>query len=305
MYRTIIVPLDGSEIGERAAETAAGLAERGGVPLELVRVHRMYPPALPDHDAWDTAMRHEEERYLSGLADRLERAAGITVRTALLEGLVVEAICGHTQSLPQPLVVMTSHGRTGVSRAWLGSVADGVMRHAPAAVLMLRASDEEPTLGAAVSFKRIIVPLDGSEIAEQALPHALSVAEMTGAQLLLLRVVVPLHAPPPLPFAAPYVAPTDLNAPTVGMMVEHAESYLARLTRKLESEHSSLEVRSEVRVDESSARAIVEVARENQCDLAVLSTHGRGMSRLFLGSVADKVIRGGPPAVLISRAVHD
>jgi nucleotide-binding universal stress UspA family protein len=180
-----------------------------------------------------------------------------------------------------------------------------VMRHAPGAVLMLRASSDGAPASAAVSFKRLILPLDGSEIAEQALPHALTVAEITGAQLILLRVVIPLHAPPPLPFATPYAPRPDVNAPTVNEMVRHAESYLARLAGKVRSEHPSLDVRTEVRVDESPARAIVEVARENECDLAVMATHGRGVSRLFVGSVADKVVRGGPLAVLLCRAHHD
>jgi nucleotide-binding universal stress UspA family protein len=305
MYRTIIVPLDGSAVSERAADTAAGLAERGGLPLELIRVHRMYPHELPDHAAWDTAMRHEEERYLARVAQRLEREAGITVHTAVLEGLVVASICGHAQSLPEPLVVMTSHGRTGVSRAWLGSVADGVLHHAAAPILMLRASDDDPTLGAAISFKRIIVPLDGSEIAEQAIPHALIVAEMTGAQLLLLRVVVPLHAPPPLPFAVPTIPAPDFGTPTVPELREHAESYLERLTRKLRGDYQSLDVRSEVCVDDAVTHAILDVARRHQCDLAVMVTHGRGLSRLVIGSVADKVLRGGPPAVLLTRVHHD
>jgi nucleotide-binding universal stress UspA family protein len=179
------------------------------------------------------------------------------------------------------------------------------MHHASAPILMLRASDDGAPVGAAISFKRIIVPLDGSEIAEQALPHALAVAEMTGAQLLLLRVVVPLHAPPPLPFAVPAIPSPDLGALTVREMAEHAGSYLARLTRQLRGDHASLDVRSEVSVDEAPARAIVDVARRHQCDLAVMVTHGRGMSRLVIGSVADKVLRGGPPAVLLMRAHHD
>jgi len=260
---------------------------------------------LPEHDAWDTAMRHDEEHYLSSVAERLERQAGIRASSAVVDGLVVEAICGHAQSVARPLIVMSSHGRTGVSRAWLGSVADGILHHTEAPILMLRAIDEEPPIGAAISFKRLIVPLDGSEIAEQALPHALAVAEMTGAQLHLLRVVVPLHAPPPLPFAVPTMPAPDFGAPTVQALGEHAESYLERLTRKLRSDHASLDVRGETCVDEAPARAIVDVARKHQCDLAVMVTHGRGMSRLVIGSVADKVLRGGPPAVLLSRAHHD
>jgi nucleotide-binding universal stress UspA family protein len=144
----------------------------------------------------------------------------------------------------------------------------------------------------------VLVPLDGSELAEDILSHAIRIARLEGAaELVLLRVIQPLSAA--LWLADPAVAPavvSDLRA----RAEEEARTYLAGLVRRLEGDG----VRARARVDEADgvASRILEVAREEAAELVALATHGRsGLVRLALGSVADKVVRGSPVPVLLHR----
>jgi nucleotide-binding universal stress UspA family protein len=109
-----------------------------------------------------------------------------------MRGGVVEMICQRAHDVDADLIVMTSHGRTGLSRMWLGSVADGVIRRSSVPVLLLRPVENENRHAAAHVFKKILVPLDGSAVGADALPPAQALAHLSGARLVLLRVVQPV-----------------------------------------------------------------------------------------------------------------
>ena len=140
MYRTILVPLDGSAFAEHALPTAAHLAAGAKAPLLLARVH--HPPSRLGA-TWDEFFRNEEKAYLERIAVRVTQAQPIDVETALLDGDVVEAIRERAEQRADCLIVMSTNGRTGLSRAWLGSVADGVLRQSTRPVLALRPSGPE------------------------------------------------------------------------------------------------------------------------------------------------------------------
>ena len=135
VYRTILAPLDGSEFAEHALTTAAHLAATAKAPLLLARVHQS-----PSHlgPTWDDFFRNEERGYLERVAARVAQTQRIDVETALLDGDVVDAIRECAEQRAECLIVMTTNGRTGISRAWFGSVADGIVRNGTRPVLMLR-----------------------------------------------------------------------------------------------------------------------------------------------------------------------
>src|SRR5688572_8644816 len=212
MFRKILVPLDGSSIAEQAVPVAVSLARAARVPIDLLRIHQPLQVRVTDLlEELEHARWHEDNRYLTAIADETRSTVDCPVTDAVLSGDAATVICRRALDEGADLVVMTSHGRTGFSRAWLGSVADGVVRRAAVPVLMLRIAEAAPLLAstaphvrprktAAPHLERILVPLDGSRAAEAVLEPARALAEAGGGALVLLRVVqpVPMSTLPPM-----------------------------------------------------------------------------------------------------------
>jgi nucleotide-binding universal stress UspA family protein len=287
MFRNILVPLDGSSFAEQALPWALSLARRAGAGLDLVRVHVLYAlqePAcgwLPYDPAEEAECKRREQLYLDATARWLAAVSRLPVTPALVFGLGAEPILDRARRAD--LVVMTTHGRGPLGRFALGSVADEVVRRAGLPVLLLRPQNPAPGLLPEPAPENILVPLDGSPLAEQALGPALDVAHLTEGRCTLLRVV----------------GPEDGEEGGRGPDgAGEAEVYLGSVAGRFR-EHG-VPVRTRVVEAPSPAEAIREQARALGSDLIVLATHGRGgLRRLLLGSVADKVLRGGTTPVLV------
>ena len=306
MFKTIVVPLDGSLFAEQAIGTAATIAQHAGAELVLVRVHETYLFEATDYSVADDFSRRDQEQYLAEIAERVQSLYGLVPRRVLLDGVVDTAICTFAAGMESPLIVISTHGRTGFSRLWLGSVADAIARRASTPVLMLRHSgDGDGELTRTHHFRHLMVPLDGARFAEVALSPAAALAAAFKAKLTLLRVVAPVHVPVPL-YAAPYVAPPiDDEEETLNILLEGAEDYVRTLAMNVGFDWPGLEVDTAVRVDDAPAPAILDAASAHGVDAIALATHGRGVSRLVVPSVTDKVLRGGPEAVLVLRSELD
>jgi nucleotide-binding universal stress UspA family protein len=284
----LMVPLDGSAFGEAALGMATGLARRLDAVLHLVHVHvPSYLLTLPQYDhRLELRMREQEESYLAELAGTLEPEAG-AVRTELLDGPVIPALEAYAERAGIGLIVMSTHGRGGVARAWLGSVADGLARRAAVPVVVVQ-PERAPT-AAAMPPARVLVPLDGSPLAEEVLPRALGLLG-AGAQFVLCRIVQP-------PDTLGATASIDHLPPPP---VDEAEADLQRVAAPLRQRGVSVAVR--VDVAPHPAQALLALAEEEQVDLIAMATQGRsGFSRLLLGSVADKILRGARVPVLLCR----
>jgi len=303
MFKTIIVPLDGSLFAEQAIGTAATIAQHTQAELVLVRVHETYLFETTDYSVADDFSRREQEHYLAEVAERVESLFGLVPDRVLLDGVVDTAICSYAAGMESPLIVISTHGRTGFSRLWLGSIADAIARHASTPVLMLRhRGDGDGELTRTHHFRHVMVPLDGARFAETALAPAAALAAAFKAKLTLLRVVAPVNVPVPL-YAAPYVAPPiDDDEETLNILLEGAEDYARTLAMNVAFDWPGLEVDTVVRVEDAPAPAILAAACAHGVDTIALATHGRGVSRLVVPSVTDKVLRGGPEAVLVLRS---
>jgi nucleotide-binding universal stress UspA family protein len=188
----------------------------------------------------------------------------------------------------------------------MGSVADEMIRHAHLPILLVRPGDEPINLGAEPLPVRVLVPLDGTDLAEQILEPAVALADMLpGMEYILLRVVKPL-----VPIAEMPDGPANLEAHHILTEVQviqeqlhrRAETYLRDIAARLEARGLKVEVR--VVVSERPEEAILHEAEKTSASLIALETHGRsGLSRLVKGSVADKVVRGSHVPVMVQRPV--
>jgi nucleotide-binding universal stress UspA family protein len=291
MFQTILVPLDGSALAEQALPLAIGVTQRRQAALRLATIHR---PNL-DEQAADVAIFRAEQEYLNKTAARVRHHSNLSVSTDVLEeGTVASALCAFAGAVGADLIVLTTHGRGPLSRFWLGSVTDELLRTSPIPLLVHRPADgAAPDLNADIHIRRILVPLDGSDFAEKALAPAAELAVLFGAELLLFRVVVP----------APVLVPDEsaslrsaMEGPVLENLSLQARSYLDRTARRLRTDRLQVDVR--VAVNVSPAAAVLEAAPLT--DLIALTTHGIGkVARFFLGSVADKVVRGSLCPVLV------
>ncbi len=305
MYRSILVPLDGSAFGEHALPLALGLASRTQAELHLVHVHT--PVAGVEFEAI-TPYRFEgmgeydedretagaENRYLESLAERLART-GVNTTTALISGPTTAALLAHSRSWRPDLLVMATHGRGPVDRARFGSIADPLVRRSTVPVLLVRGRDGQGgSLEEALHVRRVLVPLDGSTLAEEVLPHAVGLAHLLGAELLLLRALIPTMSPA-LTFSG-----TGTDFTRTAERASDAEAYLADLADELATGGMNAAVRVEDGPD--AADTIVRVAEEEPETLIAMATHGRsGFTRMMLGSVTDRVVRAAQTPVFIRR----
>jgi nucleotide-binding universal stress UspA family protein len=305
MFQKVLVPLDHSEFAEQALGQAAAIARRSGATIDIVLVHEPLPVEGFGDAPLNAALLAAEKEYVRSVASELSTDTGVPVTSAVLAGSRVDMICKRVWDVEADLIVMTSHGRTGLSRAWVGSTADGVIRHSTTPVLMLRPVEKKVEGRAAPRpFTHILVPLDGSALAADALASAIALAQCTGAAITVLRVVSPvplITIDVGVPAMYPFPMPAMDDAATQ-LLVDGAKVELAEVGRQLRNQGAS-SVASEVIVAGNVAQVIVDYAKEHGVDVVAMSTHGRGATRVFVGSVADKIIRASGLPVLIHRPI--
>jgi nucleotide-binding universal stress UspA family protein len=292
MSRRILVPIDGSPFSERALTLAVPLAQQHEASLVLTLVHAVPPvveglPVAAAGGALDgSTVREHLRAQLERVARRVATRDGVTTATQFREGPVLDEIEAAVADVSASLVVMATHGRGGVSRLWLGSVADSLLRRCTVPVLVTRTA-RKWTLTTATEpfFPRVLVALDGSPLAEQALEQAISLLGESTGEFLLVRVE-------DAPIAA--VSSTWISEATLRMR----EGYLEPLAERYRTPNRTIRTRGVVHHD--AARAILDVAKEEHAFAIALATNGRsGVRRAVIGSVADKVIRGASVPVLV------
>ena len=319
MNGCIIVPLDGSCFGEHALPYALSIATKAGVPIHLVHIHEtpvsVYSSELAILEGpLDPEMRARKEEYLGKLVKELKSRATVPVKFVLLEGTAVESLVDYSQQVSAGMIVMTTHGRGALGRFWLGSVADRLIRRSPLPVFLVHGSKEPVDLNKQIALKKMLAPLDGSPLAEQVLQPALDLAGLLDSQCELFRASQEIMA---LDFSPPFI-PAEAVDPRSREQLQKltakecsiaedlrndAEQYLERVASLVRNQGKTVE--TVVRDSFHPVDGILEEVKRSKVDWIALATHGRaGLSRLMLGSVADKVIRGATVPVFVYHPIE-
>ena len=276
MYKKIVVPLDGSPLAEVALPYAEELA--GKIGSEIVLLSVLPSEETEEYQNHYSYIEKIVEMTMRQVKKYSEGHGDCTVCTATRVGNPAEGILDYVDRGHLCLVVMATHGRSGLSRWAIGSVADKVVRSTTRQpLLLIRAKGAHPDIRAKRIFKKALLPLDGSPESEAVLPVITTIASSLQMEVTLLRVL-----------------------PKANGSLASVENYLQQWCRQLEEQ--GIPSRYEVRIG-APADLIIDLADEAACDVVAMSTHGRAIGNLWpLGSTAQKVLLGGNTPLLLVRA---
>jgi nucleotide-binding universal stress UspA family protein len=295
MYEKILVPLDGSDLAEIALPYAEELAGALGCDITLIHVS----------ESADEKYENMHQLYIEKIVEatiqgaekfrKNKRAKKIKVSSVHLTGHVAEQIVDYADKENIGLIVMTTHGRSGIRRWILGNVAAKVVRATDRPIALIRAKDTPPE-ARAERINKILVPLDGSKASEVVIPHVSELASKLKAEVVLFQVVAPsyfVYAIPGEAVLQPH-SPEDLQN-----MIENSKLYLDKVGAEFRDK--GIETTSEVGIG-GPAEEIIRIADEIQVDMVAMSTHGHSSISLWaFGSNADKVLHAGDTPVLLVR----
>lgn len=300
MYTRILIPLDGSKTAEKVLPYARFLATRLELPVELL--------AVVDIAEMATHMSAEKARHLDTMVEDTVRNSGHYLREVagtfpgadtkctVEKGKAEQAIIERAAMDKGTFVTMATHGRSGINRWLLGSVAEKVLRGATNPLLLIRATDEAKTDGE-TSVKSLMVPLDGSELAESVLSTVAELAKTLKLEVILFRAY---HIPYNVYGAEDYYYGANIEELLAGVRDEACE-YLEKKVQELKK--LGVEKVSCVAKEGFSADEIIKMGRDTPDNLIAMCSHGRsGAKRWVLGSVTETVVRHSGNPVLVIRA---
>jgi nucleotide-binding universal stress UspA family protein len=298
MYRTIMVPTDGSGFDREAIRVALRIAERTDAKVRLVRVLATGSFFGMAAVAEGTAVAAEvvkserdtalSELYALAAECRVTSTADIAVD--LHAGPVADVLEGYARRNDIDLIVISTHGRSGISRLSLGSITDSLIRHTTIPVLVVKPPTSYLNPQVSEAFKRIIVPLDGSTLAEQILPRVMMLAKLEDAEITLLHVLIPQS------YSQKEIV--DPALPWWDKDISLAQAYLLRIAGRLR--RNGVPVTTDIVIGENVASAIGDFASRERADLIAIATHGRGgLARMLRGSVADAVMHSARVSMLV------
>jgi len=296
--RNVLVPIDFSTISIQTIETAKRLVHRFGASIHLVHVHHwQYPGDFmgPLRPVGKVRVSFEQHRRKK-LAEELKMVAQAH---GLYPGLIhplegasaFHEICRLAQQIPADLIVMPTHGYTGLKRVLLGSTAERVVRYAPCPVFIVREKKQRSKTGRGLSISTILVPVDFSSSSRQGLHYAIGFANEFAARMILLHAVY-------LGYIYSSEEPAIYDIPGLQKVArENAEQQMRKLVRTVNFGSAKTET---MFTEGSPVQDICAFAKDHDTDLIITSTHGlTGLKRVLIGSIAEKVLRHAPCSVLV------
>ena len=295
MFDTILVPLDGSQLADCVLPHVVAIARPFDAEITLLRIleknHTGTSAQLFDLLNWQIN-KTKSALYLDKIQARLQKS-NVRIRTDVLEGLVAEGITEYAQSRGMKLIVLSSHGRHGLTQWGISSVTQKTILSAQTSLLIVRAHAGELT--EALVYRNILVPLDGSQRAENVLPTVTQLANFHKSQIHLVQVVQTPEMARQMP---PVREDIELSNRVVERNREEAERYLEQL--KSRSYLEGITVQTHLIDSDNAAVALHQLAEQEQIDLVALSAHGySGNHQWPYGSMVNNFISYGRTSLLI------
>lgn len=296
LFRHLLVPLDGSRLAESVLPVAAELTRRLRGRITLLHAVEPHAPATVHGDR-HLSRPAEAEAYLKGAVDWLA-GRGVQADRVVLhaEGDVAASIASSAAHLRADLIVLSTHGSSGVKGLLFGRVAQQVLQRGTVPVFLVQPSGQ----GREQSFvcRRILVPLDGSETAEAAVPVASALAGAFDATTLLVWVV-----PTVVTISGDRGVATRLMPTAAAVLLETEASqaviYLEQVAARLRAEGRTVEASVE---RGEPVNVLLDTVVRRDVDLTVMATHGRsGVSAVWAGSVASRIVAAGSRPILLVR----
>jgi nucleotide-binding universal stress UspA family protein len=297
--QNILVPVDFSEMSIDAIGTAKRLARRFGATIHLAHVHHFdyttaFSPPAPPFAAFPlTSYQQDTEETVAKQLNALAREKSVSpVICHILDGAAAfDEICRLARKIPADLIVMPTHGRTGLKHALLGSTAERIVQHSPCPIFVTRANALQSRNGSGLAIKRILVPVDFSGCSRQGLQYAIGVAQEFKAKIVLLHATYLGYI-----YSAEGTAIYDVPGLQKAAHKD-AERQMAQLVRTVKFGAVKFET---VLTSGSPLLDICAVAKTHNVDLIISSTHGfTGLKHVLIGSVAEQVVRRASCSVLV------
>ena len=300
MYTRILLPLDGSKTAEKVLPYGRFLASTLKLPVELltaIDIAEIAKRISAEKARYLTTLIENNirnsEQYLRGIAGKFE---DVSVKCTVEKGAAEEVIIERAGADKGTLIGIATHGRSGINRWLLGSIAEKVLRGTTNPLLLIRATEEAKTEGE-VTFKSVIVPVDGSELAECVLPTVAELAKALQLEVILFRAYTIPYSALAADAEGFYLVPDE---ELIAAMRDEAVAYLekkAQTIKKLGVERVSTIAEYGFAPDE-----IIALARKTPDNLIAMCSHGRsGVKRWVLGSVTETVVRHSGDPVLVTR----
>ena len=297
MFEKILVPLDRSTLAECVLPHAVAIARafQSQVTLLTVLERDTRPDRTYGVDPFEWRLRKlEAESYLRTQADRME-GAGLPLKKQTLEGEAAEQIIDFAANNAADLIILSSHGQSGLTGWNISSVVQKIVMRARTSIMIVRAYQNEAFDLAALRYRRLLVPMDGSHRAEWVWPLATTLAHAVGAEILLAHVVKPPEMPRRLP---PTAEDTELSNRVTKRNREEAKQYIDELQSQSRMPAS---ISGRVVVGDHVPATLHQLADEEGVDLVVLSAHGfsGGTRFLYGGVVLSFIIYGSTPVLIV------
>ena len=289
-FNEIVVPVDFSEFSDKALEYALNLAENFSAHLTLLHAIVLFQDDIDEEqrlEEYETLIKKREQRIDNQMKSNRQKVhkRGVAVDTVILRGIsAADAILDYLNGNNADLVVMGTHGRSGLTHLLYGSVAEKVVRLSPRPVLTVHRSVQK------FNLEKILVPIDFSAYSKRATDYALFLSSRFNAEIHFLHVIEQeIH---PSFYASGVESIFDIDRTLRERVLENTKEFLA--------EQLSDDIRCRFFVSEGKAhKEIVEFSKENKIDLIVIATHGlTGLDYILLGSTTEKVVRWATCPVL-------
>ena len=299
MFEKLLVATDGSELAEAALPYAEELAGRLGSEVALLNIC----------ESEEQRASNMRQLYMSRLAEAVEQgireyrrlAGGLESEETKVESVIVagnpaEEIIDYAETQHVSLIIMATHGRSGIKRWAVGSVATKVLRGSSVPLALIKAGEPSPTMSKRWLFAKALLPLDGSEVGETAVAYVEELAVRLKMEVTLLQVVEPKY----IPIGTEPWYYSHYRQESLAAMGQSAHDYLSGIEQRLNAKGIAVSSRTEPGV---ASERILEVAEQIGADVIAMSTHGRsGVARWAVGSVADRLAHAGNIPLILVRA---